>query len=54
MGKAVDIACEGSRNRYELLKVLMMHVCRIGLGAGFIHIDTDLANKSPDVIWTYY
>lgn len=54
MGKAVDIACEGSRNRYELLRVLIMHVCRIGIGEGFIHIDTDLANKSPDVIWTYY
>ena len=21
---------------------------------GFIHIDNDIANKSPDVIWTYY
>lgn len=54
MGKAVDIACEGSRNRYELLRVLITHVCRIGIGEGFIHIDTDLANKLPDVIWTYY
>ena len=54
MGKAVDIACVGSRERYELVRALLLHVCRIGIGEGFIHADNDLANKSPDVIWTYY
>ena len=52
-GLAVDIACEDSRYRFELVRELMEHgIDRIGIGGAFIHIDID-DSKSPDVIWTY-
>ena len=53
LGLAVDIACEGSRQRYDLIRHLSKHVTRIGIGEEFIHADNDL-HKSPNVIWTYY
>jgi len=53
LGVAVDIACEGSRQRFDLIRHLLKHVTRIGIGEGFIHADYDL-NKSQNVIWTYY
>ena len=53
LGLAVDIACEGSRQRYDLIRHLLKHVTRMGIGEEFLHADNDL-NKSPNVIWTYY
>jgi zinc D-Ala-D-Ala carboxypeptidase len=54
LGVAVDISCEGSRQRYDLIRHLLKHVTRIGIGEGFIHADNDLANKSANVMWDYY
>jgi|TARA_R110000823_G_scaffold42227_7_gene110752 zinc D-Ala-D-Ala carboxypeptidase len=54
LGLAVDISCEGSRQRYDLIRHLLKHVTRIGIGEGFIHADNDLANKSANVMWDYY
>ena len=52
-GLAVDIRCNNSRDRFELLEVLLKKgFNRIGVGSTFIHIDIDL-EKSPNVIWTY-
>jgi len=52
-GLAVDIACEDSRYRFELVRELLEHgVDRIGIGDTFIHADID-DDKSPNVIWTY-
>ena len=53
LGVAVDIDCDFSRQRFDLIRHLLKHVTRIGIGEGFIHADTDLA-KSANVIWTYY
>lgn len=52
-GLAVDIAVSGSRQRYELIRHLLKHLTRLGLGNGFVHADHDLA-KDKNVIWTYY
>ena len=54
LGLAVDIQVSGSRQRYDLVRHLLKHVTRIGIGAEFIHADHDLGNKDPNVIWTYY
>jgi zinc D-Ala-D-Ala carboxypeptidase len=54
LGLAVDIACKRSRQRYDLIRHLLKHVTRIGIGDGFLHADNDLGNKSSNVIWTYY
>ena len=54
LGVAVDIDCDFSRQRFDLIRHLLKHVTRIGIGEGFIHADNDLANKSANVIWTYY
>lgn len=53
LGVAVDISVSGSRQRYDLVRHLLKHITRIGLGDGFIHADNDLA-KDKNVIWTYY
>ena len=53
LGLAVDISCKNSRDRFELLEVLLKKgFNRIGVGSTFIHVDIDL-DKSPNVIWTY-
>lgn len=52
-GLAADIACSGSRNRYEMIKALLkVGFKRIGVANSFIHVDID-KNKSQNVIWTY-
>lgn len=53
-GKAVDIKCSNSSDRFEMIKVLTF-VCfnRIGIGENFIHVDSD-ETKPQKVIWTYY
>ena len=53
LGVAVDIDCDFSRQRFDLIRHLLKHVTRIGIGEGFIHADNDHA-KSGNVIWTYY
>lgn len=53
-GLAVDIACEGSRQRYVILDALMkVGFHRIGIGRDFIHVDGD-NQKDQRVIWDYY
>lgn len=52
-GTAVDIRCNTNANRYRILSAaLRLGVCRIGVGATFIHLDTD-GDKSQNVVWTY-
>jgi zinc D-Ala-D-Ala carboxypeptidase len=52
-GLAVDIACNGSRERYLILNALMeVGINRFGIAKGFIHCDVD-NSKDPDVIWLY-
>jgi zinc D-Ala-D-Ala carboxypeptidase len=54
LGLALDISCDSSRERYGLMRHLMQHFTRIGLGEKFIHVDLDHLNKVPNVIWDYY
>jgi len=53
VGKAVDIACNSSRERFKILSALQDEgFNRFGIADTFIHVDND-ENKSPFVIWTY-
>tara|TARA_R100000951_G_scaffold85808_1_gene73529 strand:+ start:809 stop:1201 length:393 start_codon:yes stop_codon:yes gene_type:complete len=53
VGKAVDIAIKGSRERWIILESLMQAgFNRFGLAKTFIHVDSD-DYKDPDVVWTY-
>ena len=50
---AVDIAYNGSRQRYIILNALMnVGITRLGIGKSFIHCDLD-NSKDQDVIWLY-
>jgi len=51
-GLAADLKVRNSKERYELLRILLKHFNRIGVGKGFIHVDIDSA-KTPNVVWTY-
>ena len=52
-GKAVDIACNTSRDRFKILSALQeVGFNRFGIADTFIHVDND-KTKSPFVIWTY-
>ena len=52
-GLAVDIAYNGSRERYLILNSLMdIGITRFGIGKSFIHCDID-NSKDEDVIWLY-
>ena len=52
---AADIRVRNSTERYKILKAcLAAGFRRVGCGKGFLHIDTDYENKSPDVMWCYY
>jgi len=52
-GLAVDIAYNGSRERYLLVTALMqVGINRIGIGKSFVHADVDKL-KDADVIWLY-
>lgn len=52
-GYAVDIKCQGSARRYEIIKSLIKSgFTRIGVASNFIHVDDD-PDKSSQVIWTY-
>lgn len=52
-GNAVDIACNNSADRLNLIKSLI-HVgfTRIGVGNTFIHVDND-KSLPENVMWTY-
>ena len=52
-GLAVDIKCDHSSDRYQLIFLLQeTGFQRIGVGNTFIHVDIDF-DKSQEVIWTY-
>lgn len=52
-GLAVDIACNNSRDRFDLVNCLLdVGFNRIGIAESFIHADIDL-DKTQNVIWTY-
>ncbi|MBR0246048.1 MAG: DUF882 domain-containing protein [Bacteroidales bacterium] len=53
-GKAVDIRCNASTNRYKILKAAMeCGIRRIGVGKTYIHLDSS-ETHAQDVIWHYY
>lgn len=53
-GKALDIRCNTSENRYKIVKAaLQCGVKRIGIGATFVHLDND-TTLPQGVIWDYY
>jgi uncharacterized protein YcbK (DUF882 family) len=52
-GLAVDIACNKSQDRFDLINCLLdVGFSRIGVGNTFIHADID-QDKTQGVIWTY-
>ena len=52
-GKAADISCSSSRERWIIITALQdASFNRIGIANNFIHVDSD-KDKSPNVIWTY-
>jgi hypothetical protein len=52
-GLAVDMKCENSKDRYELIGIFYrLGIERIGVSGKFLHIDKDTTKPSP-VIWTY-
>ena len=52
-GLAVDIACNKSTDRFDLINCLLdVGFSRIGIASSFIHADID-TDKSIGVIWTY-
>lgn len=52
-GLAVDIACDNSRDRHDILQcIYAVGINRIGIHKSFIHIDVQ-KTKSADVIWLY-
>jgi len=50
-GLAADLKVRNSKERYELLRILLKHFNRIGVGKSFIHSDLD--NDKPNAIWLY-
>ena len=54
LGRAVDIRCNTSENRYKIIKAaLECGICRIGVGSNFIHLDND-GSLAQNVIFHYY
>ncbi len=52
-GLAVDIACNKSQDRFDLINCLLdVGFSRIGVAKTFIHADID-PDKSIGVMWTY-
>lgn len=53
-GKAVDIRCNDSVNRFKIIQAAINNgIRRIGIGKRFIHIDND-ESLPQGVIWHYY
>lgn len=53
-GRAVDIRCNTSANRYKIIRAaLACGINRVGVGPTFVHLDND--DTLPQcVIWDYY
>lgn len=52
-GLAVDIACDNSVDRFDLINCLLdVGFSRIGVAKTFIHADIDF-DKAQGIIWTY-
>tara|TARA_R100001480_G_scaffold151257_1_gene152475 strand:- start:92 stop:448 length:357 start_codon:yes stop_codon:yes gene_type:complete len=52
IGKAADFSCTNSGDRILLLNAIYKNgINRVGVGKGFIHIDTD--NSKSDACWIY-
>jgi len=50
-GLAVDIACDNSRLRYQIVEqAILLRINRMELGPTWVHLDIDRA-KDPNVIW---
>ena len=55
VGKAADVLCTSSHDRYNLLLAALSVFNRIGIGKYFIHFDSGIeGQKPPDSIWHYY
>jgi uncharacterized protein YcbK (DUF882 family) len=53
-GLAADIACDNSRDRFELIKALIeAGFKRIGVRKDFIHVDVDYPEKPSRLLWLY-
>ena len=53
-GKAMDIRCSTSTNRYKIIKAaLECGIRRIGVAKTYIHLDNS-ETHAQDVIWDYY
>tara|TARA_R110000787_G_scaffold128491_5_gene240202 strand:+ start:2021 stop:2380 length:360 start_codon:yes stop_codon:yes gene_type:complete len=53
LGWAVDIHCDNSRKRFELVDALYeAGYTRIGIGSSFVHADCD-PEKTNHLIWLY-
>ena len=53
-GKAVDIRCNNSATAFKIVKAAMDNgISRIGIGNGYVHIDSD-SSLPQNVIWNYY
>lgn len=53
-GKAMDIRCNTSSNRYKIVKAaLECGIKRIGIAKTYVHLDND-ASLAQGVIWDYY
>lgn len=53
-GKAVDIRCTTSANRYKIVAAaLACGIRRIGIAKTFVHLDND-GTLPQGVIWDYY
>ena len=51
VGLAVDLACEGSQERWKIVKALMaVGLSRIGIYSAHVHVDCD-GTKPQNVIW---
>jgi uncharacterized protein YcbK (DUF882 family) len=52
-GLAVDIAANGSRNRFIIAQSLIARgLTRIGVASSFVHVDVD-KSKDQEVLWLY-
>ncbi len=52
-GLAVDISCNYSRSRWELItKASLLGIRRIGIAKTFVHLDIDIS-LPQDVMWLY-
>ena len=53
-GRAVDIRCRTSSNRYKIVKAAMeCGIRRLGIAPTYIHLDM-ADDHAQDVIWDYY